>query len=372
MKIAIISSDASSLNNFRGPLIAELVQRGHQVYAFAPDYQAQSRAEMVKLGAVPVEYSLVRSSTNPIREIFSIIQLRKKLIFYQPDVCLSYFVKPVIYGTIAAWLANVKYRYGLIEGLGFAFTTSVGQNKFRNRLQKIISILARFSFSKLDRLVFLNPDDLNEFVQLKLLDADKAYLLGAIGLDLNFWQPAPFPKGPTTFILVARLLKDKGIFEYANAARIVKQSYPNTKFILVGTHDENPAAIPLNAIETWVDEGLFEWPGFVDVKLWLAKAHVFVLPSYREGVPRSTQEAMALGRPVITTDVAGCRETVVQGQNGYLVPPRDPSALADSMIKFISNPLLIPKMGKESRIFAETKFDVTKQNLKLLNCMMIE
>ncbi|WBX84776.1 glycosyltransferase family 4 protein [Sphingosinicella microcystinivorans] len=369
MKIAVISNGALSLINFRGHLMAEMIRRGHEVLAFAPDHDEISRTTLRAMGVRPVECEMARAGTNPLQEMASILELHRLLRRHQPDLCFSYFIKPVIYGTIAAWMAKVPRRYGLIEGLGFAFTVAPGQGRQRRLLQGIISTLARFAMVRLDRLMFLNPDDLQEFVTRKLITRDKAALVGAIGVDLNEWSIMPLPRGPVTFILVARLLRDKGVVDYIDAARILRTSHPDARFLLVGGLDDNPAAISHADVQSWVDEGLIEWPGHVSVEPWLARAHVFVLPSYREGVPRSTQEAMAMGRPVVTTDAPGCRETVIDGQNGFMVPPRDPQTLAAAMRRFLVNPDLIARMGTESRRLAEERFDVNVQNRKILDCM---
>lgn len=371
MKIAVISNGAQSLLNFRGPLMAEMVRRGYEVLAFAPDHDEASRAALTELGCTPVDYRMSRSGSNPLREFGVIVELRALLLRHRPDLCLSYFIKPVIYGTIAARLAGVPRRYGLIEGLGFAFTEGSKQNGRRRLLQGVISALMRAAGKQLDRMVFLNQDDVGEFIDRKLIDPDKAALLGAIGLDLDDWPQTPFPPEPVTFLLAARLLQDKGIREYVAAARLLRPQYPKTRFLLLGGLDDNPAAIARQEVEGWLKEGLIEWPGHVAVKPWLAKSHVYVLPSYREGVPRSTQEAMAFGRPVITTDAPGCRETVDEGVNGYLVSPRDPAALAEAMRRFLDAPDLITTLGQESRRIAEARFDVHRQNKRLLAFMAL-
>ena len=171
--------------------------------------------------------------------------------------------------------------------------------------------------------------------------------------------------------MIARLLREKGIFEYVEAARAVKCQYPQARFILLGGLDPNPGALSREKAQSWVDERVVEWPGHVAVRPWLEQASVYVLPSYREGVPRSTQEALAMARPVITTDVPGCRETVIEGDNGFLVPVRDTKALAAKMVTFIENPTLIARMGKRSRELAEKRFDVHKINAELVRIITI-
>jgi glycosyltransferase involved in cell wall biosynthesis len=369
MKIAVISNQARSMLNFRGPLLAELHRQGHEVLAFAPDFDSEMRSALVALGARPIDFAMSRSGVNPLRELAVIFELRSLLRRHQPDICFSFFLKPVIYGTIAAWSVGVKRRYGLIEGLGFAFTPAADFDARRWIVQRFLMLMARFAFKRLNRIIFLNPDDRNEFQERDLVMNSQTALLGAIGLDLEEWSVAPLPPGPAVFILVARLLRDKGIREYVDAARIVRSDYPDARFLLVGGLDENPAAIPQAEVEAWVAEGIIEWPGHVPVQPWIAKASIFVLPSYREGFPRSTQEAMALGRAVITTDVPGCRETVIEGRNGLLVPVRDPEALARAMKHFIENPQDIAAMGNESRKLAAEQFDVVIQNRRLMGFM---
>jgi len=370
VKIAVISNGARSLLNFRGPLMAEMIRRGHEVVALAPDHSAETRRALQAMDVRPLDFAMTRAGIGPIQEIGTIMDLRRLLRAHRPDVCFSYFLKPVIYGTIAAWLAGVPRRYGLIAGLGSAFASSSQRPWARSALQHAMSALAKFSFRRIDRLMFQNIDDLTEFVTRGIVVRDKAELIGATGVDLDEWPLTSLPEGPITFILAARLLRDKGVGEYAEAARQIKATHPHTRFILLGNVDQNPDTFTSAEVWAWVSEGLVEWPGHVPVAPWLAEAHVFVLPSYyREGVPRSTQEAMAMGRPIITTDAPGCRETVVEGVNGYCIPPRDASSLAAAMTRFIAEPSLLSRMGFESRRIAEERFDVHRINDKLLAAM---
>lgn len=347
----------------------EMVRRNHEVLAFAPDHDVASRSWLKAHGIVPVDYALQRTGMSPVRDLGSVLALRSLLRRYSPDVALCYYVKPVIYGMIAAWLAGVPQRYAMIEGLGFAFTEGQRPSWRRAVLQRVVAMLYRGALRLADRVIFLNPDDRREFIDRGLVLPAHAVILGGIGLDLQEWPYAEADAGAATFVMVGRLLRDKGVEEYVAAAKALRPEYPHARFLLVGGHDENPAAVPLTEVQSWVDAGLVEWPGHVSVREWLAQACVFVLPSYREGVPRSTQEAMAAGLPVITTDVPGCRETVVEGRNGFLVPVRDVAALAEAMRYFLDRPERIVPMGVESRKLAEEHFDVYKQNRKLLAFM---
>lgn len=366
-RLAVVSSQAFSLANFRGPLIRDLVQAGVEVFALAPDYDDRQRAIVRALGAQPVDISLQRTGMNPLRDGLDMLRLAAVLRRLRVDASLAYFVKPVIYGTLAAWLAGVPRRVALIAGLGYVFTPSGERLSWRRRcLQAAVSRLYRTALSRVDRVVFQNDDDRQAFVTGRVVSADKAVVVRGTGVDLAEWPPAPPVLAPVTFALAARLLREKGIAEYAQAARQVKARHPEARFLLLGGLDPNPGGFTRAEVEAWVAQGVLEWPGHVDVRPWLAQTSVYVLPSYREGVPRSTQEAMALGRPVITTDAPGCRETVIDGDNGFLVPVRDATALAERMLRFVEQPGLIETMGRRSRQLAEERFDVRRINARLL------
>jgi len=366
--IAIITSQAFSLVNFRGPLIRELVARQVKVFALAPDFDDEQRRAILELGAQPVDFSLARTGMNPLRDGLDTIRLALLLRRLRPDVTLGYFIKPVIYGTLAAWVARVPRRVALIAGLGYVFTPAANGFSWRRKvLRFMVKRLYQLGLAGSSLVIFQNNDDLSEFVQNGLVHGDKAVRVNGTGVDLAEWNVKASVTQPLTFLLAARLLREKGIVEYAEAARRVKAIHPAARFVLVGGLDSNPGGLSRAEVESWVNEGLLEWHGHVPVKPWLAQASVYVLPSYyREGVPRSTQEAMAMGRPVITTDAPGCRETVVEGENGFLVPVRDPEALAKAMLRFMENPQLVETMGRASRALAERRFDVNKINAKML------
>lgn len=367
-RITFITSHAGSLANFRGDLIRTLTEQNVQVFALAPDYDATTRSAVRRLGATPVDYRLTRTGLNPLRDIAGVLSLIKILRKLRPDISVSYFIKPVIYGSVGAWLAGVPRRFAMIEGLGFVFTETGSRDTIKRALLRpLVVSLYRFALRKVERVVFLNRDDANEFEERRISSSRKSVVLGGIGVDLTEWQSRGAIPVPQTFVMVARLLREKGVQDFAAAARLIKASNPEVRFVLLGALDENPGGLPRSEVEAWVQQGIIEWPGHVDVKPWLARASVFVLPSYyREGVPRSTQEAMAMGLPVITTNAPGCRETVIDGVNGFLVPVRDPAALARSMSRFVENPQLVQTMGLESRRLAEERFDVDKINARLI------
>lgn len=371
-RLGIIAHQAFSISNFRGPLVREMVQRGVTIYAFAPDYDDASRSAVVELGAIPIDYSMSRTGMNPFRDVLDMFRLALKLRTLKLDMALAYCIKPVIYGTLALSLAGVPKRFAMIEGAGFIFTDAGVRSFYRNMLRCFVTWLYRLSLSQVQRVFMLNPDDKKLFVESGMVAAVKVELINGIGLDLDYYQVTPVSLQPPTFILIARLLREKGIYDYVEAARRVKAIHASARFLLLGNVDLNPSSILASEVNAWVAEGVLEWPGQVsDVRPWIAQASVFVLPSYREGLPRSSQEAMAMGLPVITTDVPGCRETVMDEVNGFLIPVRNVEALTQAMLRFIEQPSQISQMGAESRRIAEAKFDVHKINALIMAVMGI-
>lgn len=371
-KFAFITSQAFSLYNFRGSLIREMVDQGVQVYALAPDYDDKSRRAVSELGAEPVDCFMSRTGMNPLLDFFGLWKLSRQLKQLELNATLAYFIKPVIYGTLAAAYANVPKRYAIIEGAGYVFNDSEHISFKRKVLRFIVTQLYSWSLNYADRVFLLNRDDQQLFINEGMVNANKVDLLNGIGVDLQYFVSRPCPVSFPSFIMVGRLLRDKGVYEYVLAAKIIKKLYPECQFYLVGDVDLNPASVNKAELQTWVQEGLLIWPGQVeDVRCWLECASIFVLPSYyREGIPRSTMEAMAMAKPIITTDAVGCKETVEDGVNGYKIPVRDSNALATAMLRFIAEPESVTCMGIASRRMAERKFDVKNINQRILSTIL--
>lgn len=367
VKIFIIGSFAESLINFRGQLLQEMVKGGHQVVACAPEASVEIQNA---LHAMEVEYQDVpieRAGLNPAKDIKTIYSLFRLLRKIKPDIFLGYTVKPVIYGSLAAKLAGVPHIYSMITGLGYAFG---GEDLKSKLVGNIVRMLYRLSLKMNCKVFFQNPDDRTLFLKLGIVkNQEQSVLINGSGVDVDFYWPIPFPK-KISFLLIARLFKDKGIREYVESARIVKRKYPDIDFRLVGWIDENPASISEDKLQSWIKDGIIEYLGKLsDVRPAIAGSSVYVLPSYREGLPRTVLEAMSMGRPVITTDASGCKETVEEGRNGFLVPVRNVGALVEAMERFIEEPELIVRMGQESRQVAVDKYDVRKVNEVILETM---
>lgn len=370
-RVAIVAGYTSSLVNFRGPLVKALCDAGLEVHAVAPGllYDDQTRRQLESLGVVTHDVAMQRTGTNPLSDLSSLHSLYWLFREIQPDAVLGYTIKPVIYGTLAAWLARVPRRYALITGLGYAFTGDARGK--RALVQRLVRSLYRQALKRTDLIFFQNPDDQALFLELGLVASGAlTRVVNGSGIDIAVFKQAPLPKGPPSFLLIARLLGDKGVREYVAAATRVSERHPEAIFRLVGFIDENPDSITQRELDEWIEAGHIEYLGMLaDVRPAIADASVYVLPSYREGTPRTVLEAMAMGRPVITTDAPGCRETVVDGDNGYLVPVKSVDRLVEAMLRFVEQPELVTQMGARSRQMAEEKYDVHKVNEVMLKAM---
>ncbi|OTG71201.1 glycosyltransferase family 1 protein [Acinetobacter sp. ANC 4218] len=375
--IFFVGTTASNLYLFRKDFIVSCINKGYQVYALVSEYDDTWLEKIKSLGAVVITYELSRSGLNPFHDLKTLFQLKKIFSTYQPDIVFSFFTKPVIYGSFAARLSNVPNVVGMIEGLGSPFTEHPQGQLFKMKLVQFFQVsLYRVVFPFIDKIIFLNEDDPKDLVVSKKIYHRKnaIQVLGGIGLNLEDYPYSPWDiSSNISFVIVARLLVEKGIYEYLAAAKIVKEKYPNVYFKIIGSLDtQNPSGLTQDELDNVIQSGVIEYKGFTNqIAEELKNSSVFVLPSYREGVPRSTQEAMAIGRPVITTDVPGCRDTVIDGVNGFLTPKWDVNALANKMMYFIEHPEQINIMGQESYKMARDKFDAEKVNIKLLRIMDI-
>ena len=361
----VFGSFAPSLIIFRGVLIQDIISAGHKVIACAPEIDQNTAAWLLEAGVASHSIPLQRTGLNPCKDYYTVTILKKLLLLERPDVILSYTVKPVIYGSLSAFWAGVPNIYSMITGLGYAFS---GNTLRRKIIGKIAQTLYRIALKKNNKVFFQNPDDRDEFVKLRLVKKRQSILINGSGVDLDHYQATPLPT-KKAFLLISRLIKEKGIHEYVEAARIIKDQYDEVTFTLVGWIDPTPSAINPKDLQKWQHDGLIEFKGKMeDVRPALTDTLVYVLPSYREGTPRTVLEAMAMGRAIVTTDVPGCRETVRDGINGYLVPPNDSVALAKALEKFILRPELAIEMGRKSRQMAY-RFDVHKVNNVILRTM---
>lgn len=342
--------------------------QGYQVHVVAPYMEKDLLGALEACSIVVHQITLHRTGLNPLTDLASLYYITKLLKAIKPEKVLSYTIKPVIYGSIAAKLSGVPAIYSLITGLGYAFTgEATGKRKV---IQKILRRLYKMALAMNKDVFFQNEDDKALFRKLDLIPVSLTpTVVNGSGINVENFTVVPF-NDTCDFLLIARLLADKGVREYAQAAKRLKQTHPEATCRLVGWIDDNPDAIKQSELNEWIDLGYIEYLGRKgDVKPSLSQCNVYVLPSYREGTPRTVLEAMAMGRPIITTDAPGCRETVIDGENGFLVAVKDSDAIYKCMVDFIEQQELIIKMGAKSRLVAEQKFDVHKVNYKMLKTM---
>lgn len=372
MKVIVLASLAYSLLNFRRALLEAMVKAGHEVIACAPEDDRELAAELAAMGVGYQHIPMQRANRNPFADLGTLGRYIALLRAERPDIVLAYTQKPIIYGGIATRLVgNIRF-FAMVSGLGYTFTDDGGRT--RSLLRGIVRILYRLGVKRAENIFVFNSDDRGEMTRQGILRPGQTVTrVPGSGIDIAKFGAQPLPDGPPVFLVIARLLRDKGLYEYVEAARRVRRERPEVLFRLLGPLDANPASISRAELDSWIAEGAIEYLGETDdVRPYLADATVYVLPSYREGLPRTVLEAMATGRAIITTDAPGCREPVIEGDNGFLVPVRDPAALAEAMMRFVHQPSLATSMGQRSRRLAEERYDVRRVNALLLSAMGLD
>lgn len=357
--VFILASFAPSLVLFRLPLIEQLLAAGHKVSVGAKcaEFRDSDVETLEKLGVEIFDIDIKRNSIGFIANLRTFLSMRRALKDASCDVLIAYTLVPVIFGTFAAKLSGYRYIVPMITGLGSMFIGDPSSLKQR-LVRFIVYRLYQSAFFFSDVIYFQNEDDPRDLERLGILSSRKERsIINGSGVDTDYFAQSdpPMRSDQIRFLMIGRLLKDKGVVEYSEATLALSKIYPNASFALVGSLDSNPSSVSRDQLQSWTWIEHQDW--LDDVRPELNKCDVFVLPSYREGTPRSVLEAMSVGRAIITTDAPGCRETVVERRNGYMVPVGDALALADALEMFINKPDIITKMGQESRKFAVEKFD---------------
>ena len=368
MKIAVLSSHTPSLFWFRMDMMKSFLESGYDVIALGNEPIEVWKEKFAEENIVYRQIKVERNSTNLLKDIKTFISILKALKEEKPDKIFCYQAKTVVYGSIAARLEGIKNIYSLIAGVGSVF---LGEG-LKNRLVcAILSTEYKMAFKYCKKVFFQNHDDSSAFVSRKILSEDKIVHLNGSGVNTEDFVPSEIPETPA-FLYIGRLIKDKGIVEYLEACRKVKENCPHVRCLLVGPFDTNPSALKPEELQKYIDDGIIEYFGQQsNVQDYIKQCWVYVLPSYHEGTPKTVLESMACGRAIITTDAPGCRETVEDGVNGYLVPVKNVDFLAKKMIILIRNKELVCKMGTHSRGIAVDKFDVNIVNGKIKETMNI-
>jgi glycosyltransferase involved in cell wall biosynthesis len=372
MKLIIVVNELRFFLSHRLPIALAARDAGYEVHIASRsgtiDEVEQLNQELLQFHPI----SFHRSSMGLWQELETLRELQRLYKKIQPDIVHHVTIKPVLYGTLVArWIGGIQIM-NAISGLGYFFIAQGWKSSIRKTL--LLWVYRAILHSKKVWILFQNPDDQALFAQYKIIYPEHAFKIKGSGVDLQQFACSSIPKGRIKIALVARMLWDKGVGEFVESATALTQQGLDADFLLVGSVDlGNPESISVEQLEEWSRSGVVKWLGErADIAQLLAESHIAVLPSYREGLPKSLIEAAAVGRPIVTTDVPGCREVVKDGENGFLVPAKDSKKLAVAIQKLINNPKLLTSMGKKSRLMAEQEFSIhqiVEQTLKLYKAL---
>ncbi|MDE5833391.1 MAG: glycosyltransferase family 4 protein [Desulfovibrio sp.] len=367
-KIVILSNQAASMANFWRVLIASLRENDFEITCFAP-VGDEGAGKLEKLGASIEYYPLDRKGLNPFKDARTYISLKKLFKKIKPDFLFVTTIKPVIYGCVAAGASGVPCVFAAITGLGYAFEAD---SPLKKALNIVVQLLYRYSLKRASGVFFQNRDDLELFRSRKILSPNaNVFIVPGTGVDTERFAPAPLPavkEGPK-FLVIARLLEAKGLWEYFEATKILKKKYPGATFSILGQEERGPGSIPVAVVKEWANDGVIYEGATEDARPYIQASDVVVLPSWREGLPTVLMEAAAMGRPIIAADAPGSREIVRNSVNGFLCEVKNPVSLATAMERFILEPELIAPMGKKGREIVEKEFDAKKVAAFLIDAM---
>ena len=368
MRIAVLSSHTPSLFWFRIDMMQSFIDRGHEVFALGNEAEDDWKERFADKGIIYRQINVQRNGTNPLKDLKSVGSIKGVLAQIMPDKIFTYQAKTIIYGTIAANKLGITEVYPLIAGMGSLF---LNDNLKTKVIRKILMTEYRYSMRNCRTVFFQNTDDDMVFRKAKAINKQETVLLKGSGVNLEWFTVQPMPE-KFAFLCISRLIRDKGVYEYLEACEIIKKNNPEIRCLLVGPFDSNPTSLKPEELQRFIDKGVIEYFGEqTDVVPYFAQCSVFVLPSYREGTPKTVLEAMSCGRATITTDAPGCRETVDHNVNGVLVPVKSVEKLAEAMQFMIDNPNRVAEMAAEGRKKAVELFDVNKVNEKICQTMGI-
>ena len=370
MKIAVVTAATNTIMRFRIDMIDEFVRCGAEVVVFGDESPEKWNEVFASRGVAYRRYSVSRNGTNPVADLRTKNELRELFEQERPDKVFTYQAKPNIYGTLAAHAAGIGEVYVMMGGLGSVFR---GTDLKSRVIGSVVGMEYKVALKHARKVFFQNEEDVDLFASRRFLDREKVVMTRGSGVNLERFPRCPLPEGDS-FLFVGRLVRGKGVFDFLEAARMVKKSYPSAQFHLVGPFDTNPTSLKPEELRPYVDEGTVVYHGEQeDVQPFLAACSCFVLPSYYgEGTPKSALEAMSTGRPLIMANAVGCREVVHEGENGFLVTPKSPKEIAEAMIELINDDVLLKRMSSKSRLMAEEIFDVRNVNQVILKNMELD
>lgn len=366
MRILVVSPKNKTVFNFRGDLIKDMIAKENEVYVTGPNREFVG--DIMSLGVKEfIEVPLVKDNTSITGDFFYLMKLKAVMKKIQPELVFGYTIKPVIYGSIAAKICGIKKIYPMVTGLGRVYASESLKTKV---VRMVTKILYKTAFRGCNKVIFQNPDDIQQFVKEHYLPINKCVVVNGSGVNMERFYRSDIPEKPV-FLMVSRIIKEKGVLEFAKAAREVKKKVPEARFILLGGYDNSIGALKEEDLKEYIEDGSIELPGEVKNPVsFYGQASVFVLPSYyREGLPRTILEAMSCGRPIITTDWAGCREPIEDGINGYLVPIKNSKILAEKMYKLAIDREKVLEMSDAAYKTCKEKYAVKIVNQQMRNVM---
>ncbi len=366
MKIAVLSSHTSSLFWFRMDMMKDFIKQGHLVIALGPEPESNWKSKFEENGIRYQQLFVERNGINPLSDLRTYRELKKFMKEEKPDKVFAYQAKTVVYGSLAAKSNGITEVYLLIAGLGSIFRGEGLNNKM---IKAIMKTQYRLACNASKKVFFQNNDDKKEFINNRLIQEEKIVIINGSGVNLEKFKPQPLPETPV-FLFVGRLIKDKGVMEYLEACKRIKEEYPEVRCLLVGPYDSNPSAIQPEELQPFINQEIIKYFGEQsDVRPYLKQCSTYVLPSYHEGTPKTVLEAMAIGRAIITSDAPGCRETVTDKYNGFLVPVKDINELVEKMRTLIEDQETNKKMAERSLKLAKEKYDVNLVNKSIMKTM---
>ncbi len=367
-KIAVISSHTHSLFWFRMNMMEEFTRHGYEVIALGQEAESVWKQQFAAHGIRYQQIYVERNGMNPLKDLRTLRELDLFFKHERPEKVFCYQAKTIIYTCLAARKNGIKEVYPLVAGLGSIFR---GDSLKRKLIKAVMVTEYKLALRCSKRVMFQNNDDLSAFVDGQFLKSEICVSVNGSGVVVHMCFLLRMPEKPA-FLMISRLIKDKGVMEYLDACKMIKTKHPDATCLLVGPYDTNPSALKEDELQKYIDDGTITYFGEqLDVRPYIGKSSVFILPSYHEGTPKSVLECMSCGRAIITTDAPGCRETVTDGVNGYLVPVKDAKAVAEKMEVFLRQPELAAQMGAQGRSLVEQKYDVRKVNASIMKIMSI-